>query len=211
MGTRSLIMVKSNGRFKVAQYCQWDGYPSGEGFKVVKFINNLDLYLDTHLFKVKVDGLSEWTEEQINALNDMIALDNTYNLALKHPELSWETGSDIFDLIYNDKVKKVRLDVGFAANSVFCEWGWCINLDTNCLDCFKGFQKKPLDSNQPFYFLQEKMAENEEYYPIKLICSIPFDDLLGFINNKDFEDYIDEILQMGENEIMDNGIPKNWE
>jgi hypothetical protein len=200
MGTKSLIMVKSDGKFKVAQYSNWDGNPSGQGFGVVKFIKQLNLD-DIHLFKTKVDGITEWTDEDID----------TYCLELNHFELSRDAGSDILDLIYKDKIKKTHLDVNFAGNSLFCEWGWSINLDTNCLDCFKGFHTEPLEPNQPFYFLQDKMNQGDKYYPIKLICSIPFDELFKFITGYEFEDYIYEILQMGDNEIMDNGIPKNWE
>jgi len=29
MGTRNLTIVTSNGKTKVAQYGQWDGYPGG--------------------------------------------------------------------------------------------------------------------------------------------------------------------------------------
>ena len=41
MGTRSLTMViDQEGQTKVAQYGQWDGYPSGVGSGVLKFISN---------------------------------------------------------------------------------------------------------------------------------------------------------------------------
>lgn len=43
MGTRHFIGVKQNGEFKVAQYGQWDGYPSGQGANVLKFLQNVDL------------------------------------------------------------------------------------------------------------------------------------------------------------------------
>ncbi|KAN0067163.1 hypothetical protein V8E54_014810 [Elaphomyces granulatus] len=31
MGTCNLICVYHKGRFVIAQYCQWDGYPEGQG------------------------------------------------------------------------------------------------------------------------------------------------------------------------------------
>jgi len=31
MGTRHLICAKINNEYKLSQYGQWDGYPSGQG------------------------------------------------------------------------------------------------------------------------------------------------------------------------------------
>lgn len=206
MGTRGILMVKSNGEYKVAQYSQWDNYPSGNGFRTVEFINNPSF--NTSLFKEKVDNLTEWSNEDLAELNKKVENGSLNGRISLYPELSRDTGSDIFKLIYDDKVKKVNLNIDFVKDSIFCEWGWCINLDTNCLDCFKGFQKEPLLENQPFYYLQDYMGE---YYPIKLICSIPFNQLSGFMSANDFENHINLIIKMGKNEIMDNGIPKIWD
>lgn len=197
MGTRNLIMVKSSEKYKVAQYSQWDGYPLGNGFNTVQFINNPQF--DRDLFKIKVDNLTEWTKQEILDLDI-----ETY------PELSRDTGTDILKLIYEDKVKKVISKIDFAWDSLFCEWGWLINLDTNCLDCFEGFQKEPLSEDQPFSDLQQAMNEDDEYYPIKLICSIPFNELSEFNTKYDFDNYIRDIINLGGKTIMDNGIPKVW-
>jgi len=40
MGTRHLIVVKKDNEIKVAQYGQWDGYPSGQGVSILKFLRN---------------------------------------------------------------------------------------------------------------------------------------------------------------------------
>lgn len=38
MGTRNLTMViDRKGEIKVAQYGQWDGYPSGQGATILEF------------------------------------------------------------------------------------------------------------------------------------------------------------------------------
>lgn len=203
MGTSGLTMVKSNGKFKVAQYGKWDHYPSGQGFWTVKFINQPQF--ESNLFKEKVDALTEWEENELIEIKKKFENGEINNWEEIYPELLNSTGSDIFQLIYDGKVTKINNSIQFATNGLFCEWGWCINLDTNCLDCFKGFQKTPLSENQPFYNYQ---FEVEEYYPIKLISSIPFNQLSKFNTKEDFDDYIMKIL---DNQVMGNGIPKNWE
>lgn len=41
MGTRNLtIVIDKQGALKVAQYGQWDGYPSGQGAVVLEFAKN---------------------------------------------------------------------------------------------------------------------------------------------------------------------------
>ena len=40
MGTRNLVAVFSDGEYKIAQYGQWDGYPSGQGLTVLNFISD---------------------------------------------------------------------------------------------------------------------------------------------------------------------------
>lgn len=204
MGTANLTMVKRNGEYKVAQYGSFDGYPSGQGFKTVKFLTQPNFTYN--LFINRIDKLTHWTKEEHDKLNNQLS-----DWGVKYPELSPYLSADILDLIYKGEIIKVNLRTNFASNSLFCEWAWSINLDTNCLDCFKGFQIEPLTENQPFYYLQNKMTEKDKYYPIKLICSIPFDELSKFITQYDFENYIDNIIQMGDKPIMDNGVPVIWE
>ena len=44
MGTRHLIGVITGGRYKVAQYGQWDGYiKGGQGEAVLEFLKTVDL------------------------------------------------------------------------------------------------------------------------------------------------------------------------
>lgn len=46
MGTRNITRVKSGGQLKVCQYGQWDGYPTGAGADIIKFIRDSD---DEHM------------------------------------------------------------------------------------------------------------------------------------------------------------------
>jgi len=40
MGTRNLTCVIKGGDFKVAQYGQWDGYPSGSGKDILEWLSD---------------------------------------------------------------------------------------------------------------------------------------------------------------------------
>ncbi|KAI0895202.1 hypothetical protein F4806DRAFT_92401 [Annulohypoxylon nitens] len=39
MGTRNLICVRANRKWAFAKYCQWDGYPTGQGVRLYKFLH----------------------------------------------------------------------------------------------------------------------------------------------------------------------------
>jgi hypothetical protein len=41
MGTRNLIYVYHRGRFVIADYTQWDGYPEGQGERILQFLRLL--------------------------------------------------------------------------------------------------------------------------------------------------------------------------
>ncbi len=40
MGTRNLTCVYLDGKCKVAQYGQWDGYPEGQGVTCLNFLRD---------------------------------------------------------------------------------------------------------------------------------------------------------------------------
>lgn len=52
MGTRHLIAVQIDGKYPVAQYGQWDGYPDGQGLKVLTFLRD-EMREDTFRRKVR--------------------------------------------------------------------------------------------------------------------------------------------------------------
>ena len=40
MGTRHLICAHKDGKYPIAQYGQWDGYPEGQGVDVLSFLHS---------------------------------------------------------------------------------------------------------------------------------------------------------------------------
>lgn len=54
MGTRYLTMVVKDNKTKVAQYGQFDGYLSGAGVAILKFLKTVDM----KKFRKKLDNAS---------------------------------------------------------------------------------------------------------------------------------------------------------
>jgi hypothetical protein len=135
MGTRNLTIVKSRDKVKVAQYGQWDGYPTGQGQTIASFLKKLD-DTDLKVFKVRVDSLKPYTDKEVKAIYDsfgatgqFIRIDLADKIDKEHPELSRNTGAEILELIYNGTVKRVRLDEEFEKDTLFCEYCYKIDID----------------------------------------------------------------------------------
>ena len=66
MGTRNLTVVKNNlGQTKIAQYGQWDGYPSYSGIQALSFLRgktNVDNLL------AKLDNVEFVGDEEVDTL-----------------------------------------------------------------------------------------------------------------------------------------------
>lgn len=192
MGTRNTTLVQRNGEYKVGQYCQWDGYPSGQGMTILSALRTIDL-AD---FASKVDALKPLTDDEVQARWKKCGADDTGFVGMdvadkfkkKWPHLHRDCGGAIIDLIASGKVKEVHVETDFPADSLFCEWAYVVDLDKNTFEVFRGFNEKPLDESERFYPLQasdEAAKERVErlrrggdlYYPVKLLASWPLDGL----------------------------------
>lgn len=191
MGTRSLTCVVVDNEYKVAQYCQWDGYPGGQGIMVLNFLKKTD----KNIFKEKAKKLTwisqeelekRWVEAGATPGESLVTFDTAEKFKEKHPENSRDTGALVLTLIQNsDEPLKLVNSLSFAKNSLFCEWAYVIDFDRNKLEVYKGFIRKPLAEDERFFFLQD--GSNKEFYPIKLVKEFDLDDL------PDEETFIDSI------------------
>lgn len=151
MGTRNLTLVKSNHQTKVAQYGQWDGYPSGQGATVLNFLKQITAS-DSGLtnFKNKIDHLKNLTDQEVEGLwadfdvsdSGFVSLDTSEKFSNKYPHLHRDTGAKILQMIYNGDAECVYLDKDFLNDSLFCEWAYELDLDNNCLYVYKDGNNK---------------------------------------------------------------------
>lgn len=184
MGTRNLTMVIANGKTKVAQYGQWDGYPEGQGKTALETLKQIIHLGQLRQFKTKIDNL-KWVSKK-----DAKKVDEDENWTTNYPYLSRDCGAQILSAIHFGKIKisdgigkkkEVKIKIiglgnqeEFAADSLFCEWAYVIDLDKGTFEVYKGFNKVALTEVDRFYSLQDI---NEEYKPIKLLTSYSIDKL----------------------------------
>lgn len=119
MGTRNSTIVKLDGEVRVAQYGQWDGYPTGQGQAIADFLREVDL----EKFKKQVSKLREITKKEEEKVN------NSENWQREYPYLSRDTGADILNMIARDEVKFLVLDKDFKDDGLFCEYWYELDLD----------------------------------------------------------------------------------
>lgn len=154
MGTRHLIAVQIDGEYKIAQYGQWDGYPSGQGATVLAFISKVmaDTVTLEH-FKSNLRQTRWATEEEIEAAwvdagaeqgAEFVSMDVGERLRQKYPQLSRDTGAEVLGLVLALPAPlALKNSIDFAMDSLYCEWAYVIDFDSNTFEVFKGFNKAP--------------------------------------------------------------------
>jgi hypothetical protein len=166
MGTSHLIAVQLDGQYRIAQYGQWDGYPSGQGETVLDFLGNT---FHRPTFEAKLRAASWITAEESEAINEL-----GEDWKLIWPQLSRDLGAEILQMVQDhDPGIKLKNSISFAADSLFCEWGYVIDLDKNVLEVYKGFNQEPLDPSERFYgaTTEDPFTNTEKYYPIRRVAS----------------------------------------
>lgn len=205
MGTRHLILVAKSragndnqdsryGQFggypvpfyPLAQYGQWDGYPSGQGAAILTFLRER---FDRAKFEAGLAHLYEPTEEQSAAMwaefgvdivksDGMVSFDKSEEYAKRYPSMHRNNGAKILDQI-QDATGPIptRSELAFAGDGLFCEWGYVIDLDANTFEVFEGFSKEPTPPDSRFPSGAAWLSKDNEYEPIRLKHKFDLDAL----------------------------------
>jgi len=164
MGTRGVTGVIIDGIEKIG-YQQFDSYPSGVGIITLNALKKNDISKLKELAK----SLKAVQENATPTKKEIELLKNYADLTVSDGKLeNWycllrKTQGDL----------KAILDCGyiidskdFLNNSLFCEWGYIVNFDTNKLEIYQGFQKQKHDKGRYSNNLKE---DDLAYYPCALI------------------------------------------
>lgn len=219
MGTRHLVIVKANGEYRVAQYGQWDGYPSGQGRTILSFLSGLKpegwKKLYDKVLKVQETN-EEWLKQECVACGgsaDGSFDGDSYAKFIKlHPELSRDTGGDILEVISNaDDGIRLNLGLDFIGDSLFCEWAYVIDFDIGTFEVFQGFNHTPLKCGDrfAFYFMgtDKEHPSKKVYYPCSLKALWYLDALPSVENfiaecNKDRDEITDFVPYKAEDKTF---------
>lgn len=200
MGTRHLTIVQLNNEYKVAQYGQWDGYPSGQGKTVHRFLKNADLSkFKEQLKKVRFvndDEIGKMYEEAGVKIDEggWISIGDAQKFKNRFPQLDRDMGAGVLWHVLDSKDDEILLEntITFAGNSLFCEWAWLINLDTEELEVYTGFNKEPLPDGAKFKGVK-RLEDNTEYYEISLLHSFKFSEIPD--DEKEYVNFLEKLSQ----------------
>lgn len=201
MGTRHLIAVQQDNEYKIAQYGQWDGYPSGQGLIVLNFlkdserINKLRNALakvrfydaegrDKSFIKSYDENSPEWITDQDNRTPEQKRWFSTY--------ISRDLGAEILENVASSTEDEILLRdyIAFAGNSLMCEYAYVIDLDANTFEVYKGLNKSEITEGR-FVSGDQSLEKSDGYEPVKLVKTYQISDLPSektFISDLDNDD-----------------------
>lgn len=179
MGTRNLTVVIHKGEVRMAQYGQWDGYPGGVGRDIAKALSKYPI----NEIRSAIDKCSFIPSEEISKryeamkANPPVGQRPDEAFTAKYPLLSRDnSGGHALDIIMKNGGGEMFNDIKFAADSLFCEWAYVLDLDTETVEVYKGFNKSPLAQNERFYGLLAEEKIGKEYHPVRLLKSYNWAD-----------------------------------
>lgn len=171
MGTRGCYGFRKNGVDKLT-YNHWDSYPDYLGQIMVEFCKETSIKEMNDIFDriILVEESSRPTKAQI------VECIEYYNGSVSEQKVE-----DWYCLlrdaqgnpnVYKNGLRYMIDSSGFIQDSLFCEYAYIINLDTNCLEFWVGFQKEPCENNR---YGTETHDNMDKYYPCKMVSYYPLD------------------------------------
>tara|TARA_Y100000310_G_C20652820_1_gene800393 strand:+ start:965 stop:1606 length:642 start_codon:yes stop_codon:yes gene_type:complete len=182
MGTRGLICIHCDGAFKLAQYGQWDHYPDGQGGAIVDFLAKVDL--DALKFQARKSRMAtnnevqeRWVQVGATPGASWVGMDIAKRFREKWPQLSRDSGAETLPYIMAAEEPLLSPDsASFAADSLFCEWAYVIDLDTMNFEVYEGYQQEPHESGRFWdmpYEPEDDTRKKRKYWPVKLVAAWP--------------------------------------
>jgi hypothetical protein len=199
MGTRHLICIVQDELYKLAQYGQWDGYLRGQGKEIINFFDprepdneEIRIPFDLAKFKERVRKIRTATPAEVEEAliscgaprgAEYITMGVSDKFQKNFPQFERAFGAKVLPhIMATDNAVVAPSEIDFAADSLFCEYAYVINLDKNILEIYRGFNESPLDSSERFFFLQERKAHEvghrkSQYYPVRHLIDLPLNDM----------------------------------
>jgi len=183
MGTRGALGVRLDGKDKVT-YQQFDSYYSGVGQDTVDTLKEIlaDAKKGLPWLVKKAQSLKLVTEEKAPTAKQIEKLIKYHN-----SDVSTGEKTEWYSLLRDTQGKIGEiLECGFAIDnsdflkeSLWCEYAYIVNLDTNELEVYEGFQKQVGVGR----YAKLERPEGEDYHPVTLKATFPLDNLPDNLND----------------------------
>lgn len=179
MGTRGFLGFVVDDQEKLA-YNHFDSYPEGLGTQVLGFLRDVaennaarNLRDEARLLRVVKQGIDEPSETDIENLKPWTSLTVGEQSTAHWYNLLRETQGDPDAILACGYIEDGS---DFPSDSLFAEWGYVIDLDTETFEVYQGFQREPHDRGR-FAEREGRDSFTGRYYPVALVASWPLADL----------------------------------
>lgn len=157
MSTQGIVIIRKNGLDKGMRIIH-DAYPKCVGQDVIDLIKTTDLNLLYNLMSVYDETVISEDDEEYPDEPEPFSY-NACRLAVNNQSCLWVSATA----------------AEFITNSLFCEYGYVIDLDRELLFFYVGLQETPQDRN-PYGSSPVKQYERDnEYYPCRQALAFTFD------------------------------------
>ena len=178
MSTRGVIGVRIDGQDKLT-YNHSDSYPTGLGDDLAEELKlaihefGLDeLAQLAHDLKMVNDNEQKPTKAEIKKLQKWMdtgvstGKPTEWYVLLRHLQ---------GELITTLKVGYMLNSANFINSSLFCEWGYIVNFDTQELEVYRGFQRQRHDKGRYATKTPPQKADGNgsDYWPCALLATFP--------------------------------------
>lgn len=173
MGTRGAYGFRVGGQDKVT-YNHYDSYPSYLGRNILKYValtSPEEIRLAAKRI-ILVDPESKPTPALIEKYSHYADI----NVA-SHQLTDWycllrNTQGEIS--LYSQNLRHMINSSEFLRDSLFCEWSYIMNCDSEICEIYRGFNKDP---NAPGRYASLRRERASEYYGVFLLDEIPFGEI----------------------------------
>lgn len=175
MSTRGFLGFVANGHETIT-YVHHDAYPGGLGADVLTWartVTDWDTVREQAASLVHIDGDVMPTEEQRATFAPYT--DPRPGGPKDNPGEEWYR---LLHGTFGDPAATLVCGLAphapdWPGDSVWCEWGYLIDLDANTFEVYQGFQTRPHKGR----FANRPANERSGYYPVRLLASWPLDTL----------------------------------
>ena len=117
------------------------------------------------------------TPEEKHRNDGFVGMDTVARFQRRFPLINRDHGAAILELVASGTYElELKDGIDFAADSVFCEYAYVVDIDLGTFEVYKGFNEKPVPDGERFASLPR--PPDSSHYPIRLwrkwlLCDLP--------------------------------------